>query len=71
VFTNEGDALGWVQDMRGEHFQVHGPTAPDYWLSADLVASAAAQQLFLIVDSDHLYEYTYRFPHTMGDRRAA
>jgi len=39
VVTADGDRLGKVAEVRGDHFKVDAPMSPDYWLPVINVAS--------------------------------
>jgi hypothetical protein len=52
VFAEDGERLGRVKELAGEFFKVDAPSAPDFWLRTDCVASIAPERVVLAVDKD-------------------
>lgn len=41
IYTQDGDEIGKVKEIRHDYIHVDAPMQPDYWLPAGLVASFA------------------------------
>ncbi len=54
VFTQDGDQIGRVKEVRGRYFKVDAPLRPDYWLSRDVVAAATPSAVTLAVGKEQL-----------------
>jgi len=57
VFTQDGEQLGTVKEVRGQYFKVNAPMQRDYWLSSDAVTSTSGDRVTLSIDSGRVDEY--------------
>ncbi|MGI8551936.1 MAG: hypothetical protein ACR2PL_14290 [Dehalococcoidia bacterium] len=57
VCSQDGDKIGSVKSVRGEHFKVDAPMQGDYWLSANTIASAAGGRVNLSISKDRLGDH--------------
>jgi len=56
IYTQDGEKIGEVKEVRGRYFDVNAPGEPDYWLPMDTIASTADGRLTM----------TFR-KHDLGD----
>jgi len=57
IYTQDGDHLGKVKEMRGRFFKVDAPMQPDYWLPVDTVVSASGDRITLAFEKHQLGDY--------------
>jgi hypothetical protein len=69
IFTRDGAAIGEVQEVRGESFEVSSPRTASYWLSREFVARSAASCVELDFDAEALNDY--KLDHPVPVRRDA
>jgi hypothetical protein len=43
IFTQDGNHIGEVKEIRGRYFKVDAPMRPDYWLSRNAVATSRSR----------------------------
>jgi len=66
VYSQDGQELGTVKEVRDQAFKVNTRMAPDYWLPADLVGPASADRVTLTVDRDRVDEYKSTDPDALA-----
>ena len=54
VFTQDGEEVGSVKEVRGRYFKVDVPMAPDYWLPLDAVRGNESGRVTLSANRDRL-----------------
>jgi uncharacterized protein (TIGR02271 family) len=65
VVAMDGEQLGTVKEVRGRHFKVDAPMAPDYWLSVDSVNSGSGGQVVLRFNKDQVGDFQVGEPDEM------
>lgn len=72
VYTNDGDKLGEVKEVRGGFFKVEASMQPDYWLSTSHVKSVTGTRVEMNFVKDHLGDYKTDGPdEEFRERRVA
>ena len=54
VYSEDGDRLGTVKEVRGQHFKVDARMQPDYWLPMTAVRPAADGRLTVMADAERV-----------------
>ncbi|MGI8551115.1 MAG: DUF2171 domain-containing protein [Dehalococcoidia bacterium] len=54
VFTENGDEVGRVKELRGDYVKIDAPMQVDYWLRTESVLSFTAERVTLNCDKAHL-----------------
>jgi uncharacterized protein DUF2171 len=49
VISADGQSMGKVKEVNGDCFKVDAPMQPDYWLGANVIASAPGEEVRLNV----------------------
>ena len=62
IYTQDGERIGQVKDIRDGDIRVDATAAPDYWLPAALVASFADGRITMAFAKDQLKEHRAEAP---------
>jgi len=57
VYTQDGEMLGTVKEVKGNSFKVNAPMAADYWLSLNTLGSSSGGNATVTFGRDQLGEY--------------
>lgn len=66
VVTADGDELGNVKEVADACFKVNVSMQPDYWLSADTIASSSETDVRLSINKDSVDDYKVDAPPDSG-----
>lgn len=67
IYTQDGSQIGSVKEVQGQFIKVDAPMQTDYWLSTEIVRSAAGGQVTLAIDQDRVDDYKLDHPMTAAD----
>ena len=56
VYSEGGDQLGKVKEVRGQYFKVDARMQPDYWLRADCVRSGEGDRIVVMDNAEHFQQ---------------
>ena len=62
VFTNDGDELGRVKEVRGHYFKVDHRMGPDFWLQREFIESSTPQRVGMQIAKADLDNYKVKEP---------
>jgi hypothetical protein len=71
VFTVDGDKLGEVKEIKGDHFKVNAAMQPDYWLCTDDIGTVDGNRVVMTFDKDHLGDSKFDDPDKHHTERHA
>jgi len=54
IYTEDGEKIGEVKDVRGRYFNVNATREFDYWLAMDSIASTAGGRVTMSFRKDDL-----------------
>jgi len=57
VWTMDGEKLGTVKEIRGDHFKVDVPMQPDYWLPTSCISTTGTGRVTVNFHHDHLGDW--------------
>lgn len=62
VIAQDGQDIGEVKEVLGEHFKVDAPMALDYWLSKEVISSVQGEVVYLDYAGDQLDAFKLEGP---------
>ena len=69
IYTEDGEELGILKEVRGRFFKVDAPMQPDFWLSDDCLGPTSGSDVRLRISKDRIGDYKTEEPGDYEEAR--